>query len=149
MLFDEYHKDDFNNQNIIDALYTVVFSKIEQLKKQQTVYLKDSDKLMLFMKFKKLLDSDYTNNRNADAYAQKLCVTYKHLNVVCKEIANRTAKQFIDEHVILEAKRKLVNSNIKSTELTFLMGFEEPTNFSKYFKKHTGLTPNNFKSMFI
>ena len=75
--------------------------------------------------------------------------TYKHLNIVCKEVINKTAKQYIDEFVILEAKRNLVNSTIKSTELAYLMGFEESTNFVKYFKKHTGFTPNHFKKNMI
>ena len=60
-----------------------------------------------------------------------------------------TAKQFIDAFVILEAKRLLINSEIKSTELAYSLGFEEPTNFVKYFKKHTGFTPNTFKKDYI
>ena len=87
----------------------------------------------------------FTESRNADFYAKKMNITYKHLNVICKEVVNITAKRFIDEFVILEAKRQLINSAVKSTELAFSLGFEEPTNFIKYFKKFTGLTPNRFK----
>lgn len=151
LFYDEFYKEkvSFNKENIISSLYTVLFSKLEQLKKHQTFYLKESEKLEVFLKFKSLLERFYTESRNADFYAQKMNITYKHLNIVCKEIVAVTAKQFIDEFIILEAKRKLVNSSIKSTELAYSLGFDEPTNFVKYFKKYTGLTPNKFKNKHI
>lgn len=88
-------------------------------------------------------------SRNANFYAKKLNITYKHLNSICKDVADVTAKQFIDAFIILEAKRLLINSEMKSTELAYTLGFEEPTNFVKYFKKYTGLTPNTFKNDYI
>lgn len=145
--FEEFYNKEanFNKKNIINYLYNIIFSKLETLKQEQTFYLKDSHKLITFLKFKALLEENYNKSRNADFYASKLNITYKHLNVICKEVINQTAKQFIDEFIILEAKRKLINSSIKSTQLAYSMGFEESGNFVKYFKKHTGLTPNNFK----
>lgn len=151
LLFDEFYKSTgiYNKKAIVDSLYTIIFSKIEELQKDQTLHLKESDKLELFLNFQMLLKKDYKISRNADYFAERMKITYKHLNVICKEVINSTAKQFIDEFVVLEAKRKLVNSTIKSTELAYLLGFEEPTNFVKYFKKHTGLTPNEFKKIHL
>ena len=150
LLFAEFYneKETFNKANTIDALFTVLFSKLEQLKKFQTFHIKDSDKLALFLQFKSLVEQQYIQSRNADFYANKMGISYKHLNSICKEIINSTAKQFIDAFIVLEAKRRLVNSSVKSTELAFNMGFEEPTNFVKYFKKKTGLTPNKFKNTY-
>ena len=147
LFYDEFYKDksEFNNANIIDSLHTVIFSKLEQLKKHQTFHLEDSYKFEVFLKFKSLLEQNFVKSRNAEFYAKKLNMTYKNLNAICKEIVNKTAKRFIDEYIVLEAKRRLINSNIKSTELAFALGFEEPTNFVKYFKKFTELTPNSFK----
>ncbi len=151
LLFDEFYKDrdEFNKMNIIDSLYTIIFSKLEQLKQYQTFHLKENSRLETFLKFKSLLERHHSLSRNADFYAQKMNITYKHLNIICKEIVDTTAKQFIDEFVILEAKRKLISSTIKSTELAYSLGFEESTNFVKYFKKHTGLTLNTFKRQYI
>lgn len=147
LLYNEFYTEGevYNKRHIIDGLYMIIFSKIEALKQHQTHHLKDSDRLMLFLNFQSLLKTHYSKNRNADYYAEKLNITYKHLNVVCKEIIKSTAKQYIDDFVILEAKRNLINSNIKSTELAYVMGFEESTNFVKYFKRLTGFTPNAFK----
>ncbi|TMM56833.1 helix-turn-helix domain-containing protein [Maribacter algarum] len=148
LLFAEFYdeKESYNKANTIDALFTVLFSKLEQLKKFQTFHIKESEKLSQFLQFKSLVEQHFTQSRNADFYADKMHMSYKHLNSICKEIIDSTAKQFIDAFIILESKRRLINSSVKSTELAFNMGFEEPTNFVKYFKKKTGLTPNMFKN---
>ena len=151
LFYDEFYKkkNEFNKANIIESLYTVIFSKLEQLKKYQTFHIEESNKLALFLNFKTLLEQNYQKSRNADFYATKMNISYKHLNSICKDVVDIPAKQFIDEFIVLEAKRKLINSSIKSTELAYLLGFEEPTNFVKYFKKHTKLTPNSFKKLYI
>ncbi|MCH3882174.1 helix-turn-helix domain-containing protein [Tenacibaculum aquimarinum] len=141
--------ENYNQENIYSSLHTIIFSKLERLKQYQTFHLKRSDKLNKFLDFKSLLETHFSKSRNADFYAEKLNITYKHLNTICKDIISLTAKQFIDEFIVLEAKRLLVNSEIKSTELAYSLGFEEPTNFVKYFKKHTRFTPNQFKKDYI
>lgn len=151
LFYNEYSniEEDYNQENTYNSLYSIIFSKLERLKQYQTFHLKRSDKLNKFLDFKSLLELHFTKSRNADFYAKKLNITYKHLNTICKDIVSLTAKQFIDEFIVLEAKRLLVNSEIKSTELAYSLGFEEPTNFVKYFKKHTELSPNQFKKDFI
>tara|TARA_R110002049_G_scaffold88627_9_gene223515 strand:- start:1309 stop:1845 length:537 start_codon:yes stop_codon:yes gene_type:complete len=151
LFYDEYSNETeiYNQENTYSALHSILFSKLERLKQYQTFHLKRSDKLNTFLNFKALLEDNFSNNRNADFYAKVLNMTYKHLNTICKYTINTTAKQFIDQFVVLEAKRLLINSEIKSTELAYSLGFEEPTNFVKCFKKHTGLTPNTFKKDYI
>jgi len=151
-LFNEEYttiKEAYNQENTYASIHSIIFSKLERLKQYQTFYLKYSDKLHTLLSFKALVERHFKTSRNAGFYAKKLNITYKHLNVICKDTVAITAKQFIDKYVILEAKRLLINSNIKSTELAYSLGFEEPTNFVKYFKKHTGFTPNQFKKDYI
>lgn len=151
LFYEEYsnNEEDYNIENTYNSLYSIIFSKLERLKQYQTFHLKKSDKLNIFLEFKSQLENNFTKSRNADFYADKLNITYKHLNIICKDTVAITAKQFIDEFVVLEAKRLLINSQIKSTELAYSLGFNEPTNFVKYFKKHTGFTPNTFKKDYI
>lgn len=150
-LFEEYSNNigDSSQEYIIDSLYAIIFAKIEQLKKHNILYPNESNKLSLFLKFEQLLEEEYLLSRNADYYAKKLNITYQYLNQLCKEVVNQSTKKFIDSFVILEAKRKLINSDIKSSELAYAMGFEESTNFVKYFKKHTTFTPNQFKKLYF
>ena len=136
--------ESFNQKTIIESLFVILISKAEDLKKNQTFHITDSSKIKTFQKFTSLLESHSSKSRSADFYAKELTITYKHLNTICKELVNKTAKSVINDFVILQAKRNLINSNLKITELAYKLGFEDPTNFSKYFKKHTCLTPNSF-----
>lgn len=133
-----------NKATIIDALFTIILSKSEELLQQQTHYIEESQGLKIFTRFAELVSDKFTQNRNADYYAQQIGITYKHLNVICKNITKFTAKQFIDNYIILEAKRLMVGTDLKSTELAYSLGFEEPTNFTKFFKRHTSQTPTGF-----
>lgn len=99
----------------------------------------------LFTQFIHLLEQQFTITRDAKAYAAMLNSSYKSLNQACKLAANQTAKQLIDAHTILEAKRKLSISDTRVQQLAFDMGFDDATNFVKYFKKHTLQTPSQFK----
>ena len=103
----------------------------------------------LFKKFNSLIEQNIAKSRSADFYANELAITYKHLNLICKELVNKTAKNVIDDFLILKAKRNLINTTMKSNELAFKLGFEDPTNFTKYFKKHTGLTPKEFTKSYL
>lgn len=147
LFYDEYNnfQENYNKENTYHALHSIIFSKLERIKQDQTIHLKSSEKLITFLDFKSLLKNHFNKSRNADFYAKKLNITYKHLNTIYKNTVALTAKQFIDDFIVLEAKRLLINSEIKSTELAYSLGFEEPTNFIKYFKKHTRFTPNQFK----
>jgi len=143
------NQESFSQKHIIDSLYIIIFSKIEQLKGYNILYSSKSNKLSYFLKFEELLQKEYQISRNANYYAKKLNITYQYLNLICKEIINQSTKQFIDSFIILNAKRKLINFEIKSTKLAYEMGFEESTNFVKYFKKHTTYTPNQFKNIYF
>lgn len=138
----------FNQKSIIDSLFTILISKAENIKQNQTFYLKDSSKINVFQKFTSLIEKNLSKSRNASFYAKELAITYKHLNSICKDLVHKTAKNVIDDYLILQAKRNLINSTMKSTELAYSLGFEDPTNFTKYFKKNTGFTPNSFTKSF-
>ena len=106
--------------------------------------LNNSDKI-LFTAFVQLLEQQFTSTRNAAEYADNLHITYKRLNGLCKRATGQTAKQLIDAFTTLEAKRRLVVEGKRVQELAYELGFDEVTNFTKYFKKHTGYPPSHFQ----
>ena len=135
----------FNQIHIIKSLLTILISKAENIKQNTGKNLINCSKLDVFQNYKLLIQRHHSENRNANFYASKLGITYKHLNTICKELINKTAKNIIDDFIILQAKRKLINTSIKSSQLGYELGFEDPTNFTKYFKNQTGLSPKSFK----
>lgn len=108
----------------------------------------DEHRIQNFRTFIKLVEEHFTETREAAAYAAMMHTTYKTLNELCKLICGKTAKQVIDSHTVLEAKRRLVIEGIWVEQLTADLGFDEPTNFVKYFKKHASITPSQFKKQF-
>lgn len=145
LLLKEYgNSHSFNHKIIINSLLSILISKAENLKQNLTLHISDFSKVVLYQNFISLIEKSLTKSRSANYYAKELAISYKHLNTICKELINKTAKNVIDDFVILQAKRNLINSTTNSSELAFSLGFEDPTNFTKYFKKNTGLTPKSF-----
>ena len=80
-------------------------------------------------------------------YASELAVTADYLNKVLKNITGISAKEHIQNKLVTEAKRLLIFSNISNKELSYQLGFDEAAHFNNFFKKMTGLTPTEFRSL--
>ena len=98
--------------------------------------------------FKNLLEDHYKDIKSVERYASMMSVSEKKLNKATNQVLGKSPKEIIDERVVLEAKRLLVHTSKSIKEVGFELGFDEPTNFIKYFKKHVGRTPIEFKGSF-
>lgn len=144
----EYAKQEFVLQsNIVASLFSLVILKLNNRNLTALNYANNQG-FDTFEKFKNLVEREYHITRNVSDFARKLGISYKHLNEICKRFTSKTAKNFIDDFVILEIKRKLSSTSLSIKEIGFEIGFDEPTNFLKYFKNLAGQTPLEFKSKF-
>ncbi|APY11804.1 AraC family transcriptional regulator [Seonamhaeicola sp. S2-3] len=96
-------------------------------------------------KFLELMETHFLNETSAEFYANTIGISVKRLNQILKEKLNLTAKQIINQRQITEAKRILVKSEMTAKELAFKLGFDSISSFSRFFKKHVGLSPSDFK----
>ncbi|MGF1873922.1 helix-turn-helix transcriptional regulator [Photobacterium frigidiphilum] len=96
-----------------------------------------------------LIQAHYHHVRDANWYANQINTTYKTLNQVCKLATGLTAKQMIDAFTIMEMKRRLVVNHTTSQQMAYDFGFEDASNFVKYFKNHTKQTPSQFQKQYI
>lgn len=99
--------------------------------------------------FRDLLEAGFNKNKQVSYYATQLNVTEKRLNLATAKVLGKTPKQMIDDRVMLEAKRLLAHTNDSIKGVGFILGFEEPTNFIKYFRKHSRQTPVEFRESFL
>ena len=143
-----YYPNSFAKEEIISSLMNFLFLKAERIFRKDLNSKREKRLAKPFNTFRNLLIRNYQTTRNASDYAQMMNISYKHLNDICKAVLGQTVKEFIDKYLILETKRHLASSNISVKELTFQMGFDEPTNFIKFFKKHTHQTPSHFKKLY-
>ena len=95
--------------------------------------------------FKDDLENNFKIRKTVKEYAKQLHITPKKLNQATKVVLGKSPKQIIDERVILEAKRLIAHTNESIKEIGFTLGFDEPTNFIKFFKNHQQITPFEFR----
>jgi YesN/AraC family two-component response regulator len=67
------------------------------------------------------------------------------LNNVTKTTLNKTASEVINEHIILEAKRHLLATSELVNQIAYYLGYDDPSYFIRFFKKHTGASPEAFR----
>jgi AraC family transcriptional regulator, transcriptional activator of pobA len=106
---------------------------------------KRSKQDILADKFLHLLRSDYKNNRSIEFYADKLCLTPKYLSKVVKESSGKSASEWINDFVIMEAKALIKSTNMTIQQISDELNFPSQSFFGKYFKRHVDMSPKEYK----
>lgn len=102
----------------------------------------------LFSKFITLLATNYHQNRNVQYYADQLNITQRYLTLICLNHTGKTAKVLIDEYVIMKIRLELRSTDIPVSELTWSFHFATTAFFCEYFRKHTGMTPTEYRKKY-
>jgi AraC-like DNA-binding protein len=101
---------------------------------------------LIFDRFIKLVSEYHTQYRNVGFYADKLCLTPKYLSKLIKTATGKSAPEWIDQFVILEAKNLLKYSGVTIKEIVFKLNFPNQSVFYKFFKARTGMTPTEYRN---
>lgn len=101
--------------------------------------------MQIFYNFVAFVEDNYRKHLKVKNYAETLNIGTKRLTEVCNSVSGLSAKKIIQERVILEAKRYLYHSELSVKEICYLLGFEDPAHFSKYFHKATSMYPLAFR----
>ena len=101
----------------------------------------------VFNEFISLVSEFHTQERGVAFYADKLCLTPKYLSRLVKSASGKSAPEWIDTYIILEAKNMLKYSDIPIKEIVNRLHFPNQSTFHKFFKAHTGLTPLRYRKM--
>lgn len=117
-------------------LYTVLNTEVNNVK---------SRKEDVYMKFMALLFQYYKTERSVQFYADRVFLTPKHFAKLIKEMNGKSASEWIDEIVIMTAKALLKSSELTVAQIADELNFSNPSFFSSYFRKRTGMTPIQYK----
>ena len=101
---------------------------------------------LVFEHFLRLVSEYHDRERNVSFYADHMGFTPKYLSKLIKEVSGRSAPEWIDSFVILEAKNMLKYSDCTIKEIVFRLNFPNQSVFYKYFKAHTGMTPSEYRA---
>lgn len=126
-------------------LSAMLHQHFDQLPRKQSSTNSRSEEYM--QRFSQLLNEHYKQERSVTFYAQKLCITPKYLTTLIKRISKRSVSEWIDSYVIMEAKTLIKYSNMSIQEISYYLNFPNQSFFGSYFKRHTGLSPSQYKAM--
>ncbi|MDX8553398.1 helix-turn-helix domain-containing protein [Tenacibaculum sp. 1B UA] len=141
-------KDNYQSDLLRNDLRNLLLHSERERRKQDFKELKKDANLEQALYFKTLLDDNFVRHKRVSFYCQELNITPKRLNQSTSKIFGKTPKNIIDDRVLLESKRLLAHTSESIKEISFSLGYEELTNFIKYFKKHTNKTPVEFRAEF-
>lgn len=130
-------------QGLLMALLFEIFNIYQGNNVQERI--PKSRKEDLFERFLRYISESYKEVRSVSHYAEKMFLTAKHLSTVVKEVSGKTAGEWIDDLVVLEAKALLKSSELSIQEIADELHFANQSFFGKYFKHHTGFSPKEYR----
>ncbi|MCM1153410.1 MAG: helix-turn-helix domain-containing protein [Muribaculum sp.] len=142
----ESSQDKFLKQEVIRllqaALYSMMSMRSESESNSEHVRTRKDE---IMAKFILEVTDGFRRERHVNYYADRLCITPKHLSAVVKQISGRTAGEWIDNFVIMEAKVLLKTTDKTIQEISDLLNFRNQSFFGKFFKHLTGHTPTAYR----
>lgn len=133
----------------VRALQTALFSELHLIHNKENAEKKRrliSRKKDIFHRFTVLVN-EYAAREHAIAfYADRLCLTPNHLGAVIREVSGQTVMQWIHRHIIQQAKLQLKYSDLPVWQIAESLNFPNPSFFSKFFKRETGMRPAEFRA---
>lgn len=141
----EFNSDSPFREEMIRSLLNILLIHSRRLFRDEGGAEKKSAGSEIHTRFRILLEKNFTTQHRPSYYADQLAITEKHLNEVVKAACGLTVGDAIQERLMLEAKRLLLHSGLSTKEIAFFLHFEDPSYFTKVFKRNTGLTPGQFQ----
>lgn len=148
LIFDEVRNTDDYSQDIVLNLLHLFLLESRRIFDQQNQAPKeepDSTPDTTIIKFKQLIEENFTREKNVSPYAEMLNINPSCLNELTKRTTGITAGELIRNRVIDETKKLLYSSGMSGKEIAFELGFDDPAYFSRFFRKYTGSTLKEFR----
>ena len=127
------------------ALLLQLFILVTRLKALPHHEITASQNNNIVKKFRILIGKNYTDLRMPNEYAALLCITPNRLNALCNHQLGMSAGELIRNRLFLEAKRLLMNRDLTVAEISGQLNFADNSYFSRAFKKHVGISPEDFR----
>jgi AraC family transcriptional regulator, transcriptional activator of pobA len=146
----EYKEKEKGYFDIIKANLRIFFIELTRYRENK---IKPENKSTMFTQerldeFLELLENNIYKYKQVSQYANMLNLSTFQLNSMVKSTLGKTCSSLIDEHIILESKRYLLATTEQVKEIAYNLGYEDVSYFIRFFKKHTGQTPETYRTNF-
>lgn len=140
---------EFGNIDILKSLLRIFLVNIQRHGQQENTLQLDKMKPshQLFVQFRRLVEREFTRLHTVQEYADQLNVAVRTLNKCVNECSQKSPLAFINDRIILEAKRLVRYSHMMIKEIAFELGYDDPSYFVKLFKRQTGYLPSDFREL--
>jgi AraC family transcriptional regulator, transcriptional activator of pobA len=148
LILDELRNaDDYSQDIVLNLLHLFLLESRRIFDQQNEAPREEPDTTpdTTIIKFKQLIEENYTTQKSVSPYAEMLNINPSCLNELTKRTTGITAGELIRNRVIDETKKLLYSSSISGKEIAFQLGFDDPAYFSRFFRKYTGLTLKEFR----
>lgn len=131
------------------ALSHTIISLMKRYQQRQSI---DSERnetraQQLFDKFMKLLNAYHSKERSLQFYADRMFLTPKYVSGMIKSYSGRSALDWINEYVVLEAQMMLRYTEMTVQEIAYALNFPTQSAFGKYFKQQLGVSPKQYRTV--
>ena len=144
---EEYHQERIGKLLMLESIIGKIIVQLSRIPKSTPlrIFNKDNSSIIYFRRFSQLIRESHTYKKTIEQYATELHITPGHLNRICGTIAQQHPKEVITDYFINESKGLLSDIEKSINEVGYSLGFDDPSYFSRLFKKKTGYTPNEFR----
>ncbi len=133
-------------QRIIRSYIVAMLFTLQRIYSERKPLSGSSKNIGLIKEFDRLVNEHFIAQRSVKDYARMLHITPNHLNAVCSKVYGHSAGEHIRNRVMIEAKRLLVNMpGVTVAEIAYQLNFDDNAYFSRFFKKYSGETPEQFR----
>ncbi|WP_343534229.1 helix-turn-helix transcriptional regulator [Pedobacter sp.] len=153
LIFEDILKEGETAKTINDDLVRVLLLRVF-IEVARTTFSANHQELnpynhTILKNFQQLIEQNFTKLRLPKQYAELLYITPNHLNALCNDFLATSAGKLIRDRILLEAKRLLINLDLRVSEIAEKLNFEDQSYFVKFFKKYEGTTPDKFRKQYI
>ncbi len=140
-----------HNKELIVALLTIILQGTTELYAQhkEWVNCQHNRTYELSRKFIQLVIDNYKEQHKVSFYATQLNVSLPHFSTTVKKSVGMTPLEFISSVITMDAKARLKSTDMSVKEIAFALGFSNLSFFNKYFRQHTGMTPQEYRKSLI
>ena len=144
-------EDNLYKKKAVMGYISVLVSSGYNVLRQSLALSQENDEnrsMQVFRQFLLLVQQHYREHHNIMFYADKICLTPKYLSKLVQQASGKLAGEWIAQYLLLEAKTLLSNQESSMLQISELLNFSSPSAFIAFFKKHTGMTPKKYRSLY-
>jgi len=138
------HKDELIAIKVIELL--ILSERLFEEEQHLEANLPVSD---IIKRFTELLEANFVNERFVGFYAAQLNIHPNHLNALIKKHTGLTAKETIQNRLMLETKYLLHSTNLSIKEISSQVGFDDPNYFTVFFRRFEHMSPGHYRAGFV